>query len=164
MQAIKSLALRSASLIASLPALLAAGTALTAVPHTAHAMTTISATICRPTQNNASGIVYYAGGIQNGAASDMLVFCPVVRTVPATNNGLGVWVDGTTAVGTSMSCTLDSRNFNGAILGSVSFTATGTFDRYLSLPASQVPTYSSQTVYCGLPGGYRGTLFDVEPI
>jgi hypothetical protein len=126
------------------------------------ALTTEHATVCKPYGNsNTGGLYSYISGVFNYSGSAMGVACPVVRTVAAPATGFSVWVDGTASTGT-VSCTLYSYNFNNTYLGSVSFSATGVFDQLLTLPQSQVPTYSSQVVYCYLPA--NGGLFDIEPV
>lgn len=127
----------------------------------AFALTTEHATICKPYGNSStSGLYSYTSGVYNYSNSAMSVICPVVRTAAAGTAGFSVWVDGTSSGTTS--CTLYSYNYTGAYLGSISFSAAGRFDRLLTLPQSQVPTYSSQAVYCYLPT--NGSLNDIEPV
>jgi len=128
----------------------------------AFALTTQHGTVCKPYGNsNTAGLYSYINGAFNYSGASLGVACPVVRTVAAPASGFSVWVDGTASTGT-VSCTLYSYNFNNTYLGSVSFSATGTFDQLLTLPQAQVPTYSSQVVYCYLPA--NGGVFDVEPV
>ena len=127
----------------------------------AFALTTEHATICKPYGNSGTaGLFSYTNGVYNNSGTAMGVICPVVRTVAAGAAGYSVWVDGTSSSTTS--CTLYSYNYAGAYLGSTSFSATGRFSRLLTLPQSQVPTYSSQAVYCYLPT--NGSLNDIEPV
>jgi hypothetical protein len=148
-------------IIQALASLALAAFAFLAAP-SAQALTTEHGTICKPYGNsNQSGLYSYISGAFNYSGNSLGVACPVVRTVAAPSTGFSVWVDGSAGSGTA-SCTMYSYNFTGAYLGSVSFSATGTFDRLLTLPQSQVPTYSSQVVYCYLPNS--GGVFDVEPV
>jgi hypothetical protein len=137
---------------------------LVGISGSAFALTTEHGTICKPYGNsNTANLFSYTNGVTNGAAGAMGVICPVIRTAPAGAGGFSVWVDGSGGTGTAY-CTLYSYNYTGAYLGSVSFNATGTFTRLVTLPQAQVPTYSSQAVYCSLPGGSQGRLFDIEPV
>jgi len=136
--------------------------ALIGMQTSAFALTTQHATICKPYGNsNTAGLYSYVTGAFNYSGASMSVACPVVRTTAAPASGFSVWVDGTAASGT-ISCSLYSYNYNGTFLGSTSFSATGVFDRQLTLPQSQVPTYSSQVVYCYVPNS--GGIYDIEPV
>jgi len=89
-------------------------------------------------------------GAQYGPTFGPLI-CPIVRVseVPA-GQSFGVFVDG---VGNTVSstCTLYSYSYGGALLGSASVPVpAGTFDLLLRLPATQVPPYSAQSLYCTL--------------
>jgi hypothetical protein len=127
------------------------------------ALTTEHGAICKPYgDSGTSGLYTSIQGVINYAAGTMGVACPVVRTTnPALGTSFSVWVDGNAGSGT-MNCSLYSYNYSGVYLGGVSFVAAGTFTRTLSLPAAQVPNYSSQVVYCNVPRG--GALFDIEPV
>jgi len=128
----------------------------------ASALTTEHGTSCKPYGNSSTaGLYSYVSGVYNYSGAYMSVACPVVRTVAAPAAGFSVWVDGTASTGTA-SCTMYSYNYNNTYLGSISFSATGIFDRLITLPQSQVPTYSSQVVYCYMPA--NGALFDIEPV
>jgi hypothetical protein len=130
----------------------------------AFALTTEHGTICKAYGNsNTANLYSYTNGVVNGSAAAMGVICPVVRTIAAPASGFSVWVDGSGGTGTAY-CTLYSYNYTGAYLGSVSFNATGNFTRLVTLPQAQVPFYSSQAVYCYLPGSSQGRLFDIEPV
>ena len=156
-----SISFKSATLRALVPLALVSG-ALMGVHGTASALTTESATVCKPYGNsNTAGLYSYVNGVHNYSGASMAVACPIIRTVAAPSGGYSIWVDGSAAAGTA-SCSIYSYNYTGAYLGSVSFSATGTFDRLITLPAAQAPTYSSQVVYCVLPN--NGGLFDVEPV
>ena len=125
-------------------------------------LTTINGNMCKPYGNSStSGLFSYSGSAYNGSGGAMYVNCPVVRTVSATSSGYTVWIDGNAGSGTT-SCWLYSFNYNGSYMGSVSFSATGTFDRTLTLPQTQVPYYSSQSVLCYVPNG--GSMYDIEPV
>jgi hypothetical protein len=136
--------------------------ALAGMHNSASALTTEPGASCKPYGNsNTAGLYSYVSGVYNYSGGSMSVACPVVRTVAAPAGGYSVWVDGSASSGTT-SCTLYSYNYTNAYLGSVSFSATGVFDRLLTLPQSQVPTFSSQVVYCYVPA--NGALYDVEPV
>ncbi|HEX7639134.1 MAG TPA: hypothetical protein VF457_12120 [Burkholderiaceae bacterium] len=152
---------KSGALRAMAPIALVAGS-LMGVHGSAAALTTEHGSNCKPYGNSAtSGLYSYISGAYNYSGGSMGVACPVVRTAAAPSTGYSVWVDGSASTGTT-SCTMYSYNYTGAYLGSISFSATGVFDRLLTLPASQVPTYSSQVVYCYVPA--NGSLYDVEPV
>jgi len=128
----------------------------------AFALTTQQGSICKPYANvSPTGLSSQLNGIYNFSGAAMNVICPVVRTAAAPAGGFSVWVDGNASSGTAY-CYLYSYNYNQQFMGATSFTATGTFSNLLTLPQSQVPTYSSQAVFCGLPNG--GGIFDVEPV
>jgi hypothetical protein len=125
-------------------------------------LTTVNGNTCKPYGNSSTaGLYSYTNSVYNGSGAAMYVVCPVVRTVPALSTGYTVWVDGNAASGTT-SCYLYSYNYTGAYLGGVSFSTTGAFDKTLTLPQSQVPTYSSQSLLCYVPAG--GSMYDVEPV
>ena len=125
-------------------------------------LTTLNGNTCKPYGNSAtSGLYSYTNSAYNASGGSMYVNCPVVRTGSALSTGYSVWVDGSAASGTT-TCWLYSYNYNGTYLGSVSFSATGTFDRELTLTQAQVPYYSSQSLLCYVPNG--GSMYDIEPV
>jgi hypothetical protein len=153
---------QSASLFGRVMSAMALAFALFGMSGSAMALTTEHGTVCKPYGNsNTSGLYSYVTGVYNYSGAALGVACPVVRTVAAGAGGYSVWVDGTASTGTAY-CTLYSYNYDGTYLGSVSFSATGTFSRLVTLPQSQVTTFSSQVVYCSLPN--NGGLFDIEPV
>ena len=151
------------SLRALTPVALIAGALMGAHGSAAAApLTTVNGNTCKPYGNSAtSGLYSYTNSAYNGSGAAMYVTCPVVRTVSAPATGYTIWVDGSAGSGTT-TCSLYSYNYTGAYIGGVSFSATGTFDRTLTLTAAQVPTYSSQSLLCYVPNG--GSMYDVEPI
>lgn len=152
---------KSGTLGALAPIALVAGS-LMGVHGSAAALTTEHGSTCKPYGNSAtSGLYSYISGVYNYSTASMGVACPVVRNGEAATTGYSVWVDGSASNGTT-SCTLYSYSFGDNYLGSISFSATGVFDRLLTLPQSQVPAYSSQVVYCYVP--VNGSLYDVEPV
>jgi len=125
-----------------------------------------SGTICK--NYNASQVTdidYLASGTRNINASPRSIICPLVRA-PTSTNSAAVYVDGYHSGSQTTTCTLYSYNYNGTYLGSVSFTQTGSgaFDRYLSLPAPQAPTYATLSVLCTIPGGGAGIIYDIDVI
>jgi hypothetical protein len=129
----------------------------------AMALTQQSGTICRPhNYANGNNAVLYTdtSGIYNFEAAAHQVDCPIVRTTTAGASGLHVWVGGK---GSSY-CGLFSYDFYGTYLGSTAFqsTAAQTFAHEFVLPQSQVPAYSSQSIYCNLGSG--AALFSIDPI
>jgi hypothetical protein len=145
----------------SLSVALCAG-GLVGVQGSASALATVHATICKPYGNsNTAGLNAYVSGAFNYSGGPLVVACPVIRTTEVTEGGFSVWVDGTASTGTA-SCALHSYNYDGTFLGSTSFSTTGVFDKLLTLPPAQVPTYSSQAVVCTLPP--NGGLFDLVPV
>ena len=153
----------SRSLRALAPLALMAGALMGAHGSAAAApLTTVNGNTCKPYGNSAtSGLYSYTNSAYNGSGAAMYVTCPVVRTVSAPATGYTIWVDGSAGSGTT-TCSLYSYNYTGAYIGGVSFSATGTFDRTLTLTAAQVPTYSSQSLLCYVPAG--GSMYDVEPV
>jgi hypothetical protein len=139
--------------------------AMLALSGSALALTTDHGTTCTAYGSTTTAGVYsYVNGTYNYSGGYLGLICPVVRTIPAPSAGYQVWVDGTTASGTSGYCALYSYDYTGAYMGSVS-TGTlpaGRFSRILTLPALQVPTWSSQSIYCYLPTS--GGISDVEPV
>jgi hypothetical protein len=91
--------------------------------------------------------VYTIGGPTAG-----FVTCSLPRAPLSAGQTVGgFFVDGDNYNGGTAACTLYSINFNGAFLGSVSFTATEDhFDRYLGLPAAQLPFYAYTYLVCSL--------------
>lgn len=152
---------KTGTLRALAPIALVAGSLL-GVHGSAAALTTEHGNTCKPYGNSAtSGLYSYVSGVYNYSSASMGVACPVVRTIAAATTGYSVWVDGSASTGTT-TCTLYSYSFSDTYLGAISFSATGVFDRLLTLPQSQVPAYSSQVLYCYVP--VNGSLYDVEPV
>lgn len=142
-------------------ALLAFGSALIGLHGSAMALTTEHGSICKPYGNsNTAGLHASIYGVSNYSGAGLSVICPVVRTVPAPAGGFSVWVDGSAAASDTTYCSLYSINYDGTYLGAVSFSATGSFTRLLTLTA--VPFFSSQSVYCYVPN--NGSIHDVEPV
>jgi hypothetical protein len=128
------------------------------------ALTQQNGSICRP-HNYANGnnaVLYTTGrGIFNfDTAAAHQVDCPIIRSTSAGASGLHVWVAGQGA----NYCQLDSFDFYGTHLGGTSFQSTGsqTFSHEFVLPQSQVPAYSTQSLYCNLGSG--GALFSIDPV
>ncbi|MBS0449356.1 MAG: hypothetical protein JSR59_25840 [Proteobacteria bacterium] len=120
----------------------------------AHATTTQSGTACAPAGTGGYGSP---------------VVCPVVRLSEVPAGGVfGLRVDGFNTQTYPVTCTLYSYSYTGALLGAASFNPPATpwpqsWDAFVGLPASQVPPYSSQALYCQ-PGSSGGVfLFDYEP-
>jgi hypothetical protein len=143
---------------------LALGSALIGLHGSAMALTTEHGSICKPYGNsNTAGLFSSIYGVGNYSGGALSIICPVVRTVPAPAGGYSVWVDGKSAASDTTSCSLYSINYDGSYLGVASFSAPGpTFTRLLTLPQSQVPFFSSQSVYCYVPN--NGSITDIEPV
>jgi len=141
---------------------------LLGLQQSAMALTTINANICALTDSGPA-MIRTTRGIENPSDFLRIVVCPIVRTAAAPAAGFSVWVDGSLVTpspahaGEGLFCALDSYNYNGQLLGSTSlFTQTpGNFDRLLTLPQSQAPTFSHQALTCTMPA--FATLFDIEP-
>ena len=102
------------------------------------------------------------------------LYCPIIRTAPAPASGFKVWINGyyerPLSIGSGMTCVLESYDYRGNYLGSSygfifdpgnPFVPSTPFTMGITLPASQVPTYSNQTVRCALtPGSW---IYDVQP-
>jgi hypothetical protein len=126
------------------------------------AFETAHGALCKPYgKSTMDGLNSSAGGAQNLSGRTLSVVCPVVRNVQALAGDFSVWVDGTASEGT-VYCALYSYHFTGRLLSSTSFSATGVFDRLLTLPPEDVQRYSSQVVFCTLPP--NGKIFDIEPV
>ena len=98
-------------------------------------------------------IDYQASGARNLASSPRLVIAPLVRS-PTSDGSLAVYVDGVHRSYQTTTCTVYSHNYNGALLGSQSFTVAlkGSFDRYVSLPGGQAPTWAYVSILCQIAG------------
>jgi hypothetical protein len=128
---------------------------------TAMALTTQGALVCKGNGAVAAGLYFDRHGVWNGGDAQG-VYCPVPRLAAAPASGFSVLVDGFAPPGTTVYCSMYSDDWNDAFVGYVAAPAlTGKFSFYLTLPQSQVPTFSTQTVYCHLP--HYGELFNVDP-
>jgi hypothetical protein len=130
----------------------------------AMALVSTNANICQIVDlSPGPGIFRDSRGITNFAASQRSVHCPIVRIGPAPAGGFSVFVDGSVAAGTSLTCQLTSTNFNNTFLGlaSLFINTPGNFDRLLTLPQSQVPMFSHQVLSCSMPP--NSSLFDIQP-
>lgn len=129
----------------------------------AMALVSINANICQVTDLT-PGIIRSGGFIQNGAVNTRTVICPIVRTGAAPAGGYSVFIDGNVPAGGGLRCQLESYNFNNTFLGAalLAIDTAGNFDRLLTLPQSQVPTFSHQALFCRLPR--NASLFDIQPI
>lgn len=144
---------------------LAGACALIGFQGSAMALTRTHGSICKAYgDNNQAEFFTSTIGIINVGSDYQGVICPIVRTASPPSSGFKVWVDGLSDNGYTTSCSLQSYSDSGNFLGSSSFDATGTYSRLLVLPASQVPKYSTQFIYCDLPGGENGVIYDVEPL
>ena len=131
----------------------------------ASALTTTPGNTCRAQGpvNTAGDILWISTPSLFNASSTQSVniVCPVMRTIAAPSSGYSVWLDGYSPAG--MSCSFISYNYNVNLLGRTLYTIpAGTFDILMTLPASLVPTYSTQVISCNLPPG--GQIFDIEPV
>ena len=131
----------------------------------AMALTTMNANVCQIVDVTTPGptVLRQGSGITNFAASYRNVHCPIIRTAAATAAGYSVFVDGNLLAGPPLVCELDSYNYDGRFLGlaSLFIDTVGNFDRLMTLPQSQVPTFSHQVLSCAMPHG--ASLFDIEP-
>ena len=130
----------------------------------AFADTSAHGAICRPAGTADGNNVFLApnvSGVSNLSLVTLTVVCPVVRAALPPSTGFTVWVDGYSGVNTAI-CALYSRDYRNVLLGSVSAIGSSVFDMNLTLPAAQVPMYSSQVVVCQLPSG--GAIWDIEPM
>jgi len=91
--------------------------------------------------------VYVLGGPAGG-----FVTCNLPRApLPTGATSGGFYVDGDNADGGTAVCTIYSFDYTGTFLGSASFTASEAhFDRFVSLPAAQLPFYAYTYLFCGL--------------
>ncbi|MBS0449358.1 MAG: hypothetical protein JSR59_25850 [Proteobacteria bacterium] len=143
---------------------------LLGVPMPAAALTTQHATACVPylIEQGSDSLSYGANGVfgssSNPPTDELAVLCPLVRATEVAPGGLfGVWIDGTSGGITGVLCTLYSYSYTNALLGAQrSSMSSGVFDVQMTLPASQVPPYSSQYLICFLGPG--AGLFDFEPV
>lgn len=125
-----------------------------------------SGTICK--NYNASQVTdidYLTSGTRNLNASPRAVICPLVRAPNSTSN-VAVYVDGFHSGTQTTTCTLYSYDYNGTYKGSNSFTQTssGSWDRYLSLPAGQGPYWGTASVLCTIPGSAHGIIYDIDVV
>jgi hypothetical protein len=118
-------------------------------------------TVCKPYAGN-SGLQNVVQGFKNNSTAAREVVCPLVRAGEVVGPTFGIYIDGRFPSG-SGSCTMYSYTYTGTLLGTVSTGAlTQTFDRYIELPASQVPAYSYQSVYCTVPA--KGVIWGINPV
>lgn len=134
------------------------------LPQEASAQSIVSASICKPRESGDSGLSAGGWGVVNTNSSSISVVCPGLRLGPAGPSGLNVWVDGRAAGGTQIYCSLDSYNQRGKVIGSTSFTASGYFEKLLTLAPNLVTDYSSVALNCILPGNSKGYLFDIQAL
>jgi hypothetical protein len=92
--------------------------------------------------------------IQVTGAFTQLVACPVSRApLPAGFVNATTFIDGKQSAG-SISCVVQSFNFNNTFLGSATVTAnTATFDMAASIPAANAPTFAYFIASCHLATG-----------
>jgi hypothetical protein len=131
------------------------------------AVTTQNANVCKTSASDANvGLLYDDGAVVNVTwHNTIIVFCPILRSREADAAGFSVWVDGWKDLyEQTTSCSMVSVSYTGETLGWTSFTLdnhhAGTFDVQLTLPQSQVPMWSAQTLVCSLPPS--GELWDIE--
>lgn len=136
-------------------AALAVALVLLGQPAPAAAETVAPATICRMTGRNAvENINPQVTGVGNWTDSPISVTCPIIRTwQPAPGAVFQVVVRGVASID-AMRCSLVTTYYTGDYVGSrsASVPATGQeFSLWLSVPAEEIPYYSSQAVECWLP-------------
>jgi hypothetical protein len=122
-----------------------------------------SGTICK--NYNAGQVMdidYLTSGTRNLNVNSRYIICPIVRS-PTSNNRLAVYVDGIHYGTRTTTCTLYSYDYTGAFQGSQSFTFTGSgnFDRYLSVPSTY---WAAGSVLCNIPGSATGVLRDIDVV
>jgi hypothetical protein len=137
------------------------------IASTAHATNANhSGTICKNyNAGQVTDIDYLASGTRNLNASPRSVICPLVRS-PNSSNNVAVYVDGFHSGTQTTTCTLYSYDYNGTFKGSNSFTqtSTGSWDRYLSVPAGQGPYWGAASVLCTIPGSAQGIIYNVDVV
>jgi hypothetical protein len=108
-------------------------------------------------------IDYLPNGTRNLNASSRYVICPIVRSPTSASYAVNVYVDGFAASGRTITCTLNSYDYNGNFLGSQSFPTarTGTFDQYLSVAGS---FWGNASVLCLLPASAGGIIYDIDVV
>ena len=123
----------------------------------------ISATTCRNYKAEEAADIFYAPwGVFNQNTNSRYVICPIVRS-PTSTNAVSVFVDGSTAAGSAISCTLYSYDINGQLLQGRGFTSPSgtTFDQFLSV---QGVYWGTASLLCLLPGNETGVLYDIDVV
>lgn len=118
-----------------------------------------SGTLCQNfNASQALDIDYLVTGVRNLNAATRPVICSVERSPLVAGTSQGFFVDGTNVGANTTPCTLFLYSFGGTITQSFSFTGTGTYDQFISLPAG---TFDYASLLCTLPASAGGTLFGV---
>jgi hypothetical protein len=124
-----------------------------------------SGTVCRNyNAAEAKDIDSLPSGTRNLNTSSRFVICPVVRLPDDSDGGsiaiVSVYLDGYAASGRTISCTLNSYDYNGSFLGATSaYSLTGRFEAFLKATAGY---WSSANVLCLLPPSGTGILYDIN--
>jgi len=108
---------------------------------------------CQSNSPSVQNIGYSLNGVFTvGGPTAGFVTCNLPRAPLATGaTSGGFYVDGDNFNGGTAACTIYSIDYTGTFLGSASFSASEAhFDRFLSLPAAQLPFYAYTYLSCGL--------------
>jgi hypothetical protein len=106
-------------------------------------------------------------GVMNGGDSQNFhVVCGLPRSpLPAGSSVAAFYVDGDNFNGAITVCTVASYDYTGTFLGSYAFDASEAhYDRYVTLPAAQVPYYAYTYLICTLPANGNGVLRGVTSL
>jgi hypothetical protein len=125
-------------------------------PRTAATNINSHGAVCQPlTSGDAVDLRYTNPGIKNGGTVNRLVLCPIPRSPLASGATQGsFFIDGDNDNGGSTTCSLVTFDFSSQnLLGASTFTVSGTYDKFVSLPAAQLPTFAYAGLFCTLPPG-----------
>lgn len=129
---------------------------LASTPRTEAANINSHGAVCQPlTSADAADLQYTNPGIRNAGTVNRLILCPIPRSpLPSGATSGGFFIDGDNDGGGSTTCSLVSFNFNSQMmLGASTFTRSGTYDQFVSLPIAQLPAFAYVGLFCTLPPG-----------
>lgn len=143
------------------------GTAMVAAfnaPAAYAAVSNHSGTICKNyNASEATKIDYITGGTRSVKTSATEVICPLVRST-TNSDGATAYVDIIHSGSRTTTCSLWSHDYNGAYLGAISDTWTGSgFHEFaLYLGSGKSAYWSDYSVACTIPGNVNGAVTGID--
>jgi hypothetical protein len=110
---------------------------------------------------------YTNNGVMNpGTSQNFHIVCSLPRSPLAPGATVAAfYVDGDNLNGAVTGCGVFSYDYTGTFLGAYAVDASEPhFDRYIAMPAAQVPYYSYTYLICTLPPGGNGVLRGVTSL